>query len=107
MVACMSMCIGEKVTMLIPENTVDRWFNFYIGILTLIVAKINLLPLDLLEQYSLFKEATFFMKASFRINASQRNAENNFVNNVCVECAHQLKGPICDKCANEHFCIIW
>uniref|UniRef100_A0A914YS47 GATOR2 complex protein WDR24 n=1 Tax=Panagrolaimus superbus TaxID=310955 RepID=A0A914YS47_9BILA len=91
MVACMALCIGEKVTMLIPEASVDRWFHFYT---------------DLLEQYCLFKEATFFMKACYRVQITQRNCEDNFVKNICVECGNTLMGPICDKCAYEHFCVI-
>lgn len=28
--ACMAMCIGEKITMLLPEESVDRWFYYYV-----------------------------------------------------------------------------
>ena len=94
MCACMAMCIGEKVTMLISEESVDRWFFYYV---------------DLLEQYSLFKEATAFIKASFRVEVSQMNAHGNFVYNKCAECTGDqfLDGPICKYCSTEHFCLIW
>ncbi|KAE9553213.1 hypothetical protein FO519_003563 [Halicephalobus sp. NKZ332] len=91
--ACMAMCVGEKITMLISEESVDRWFFYYV---------------DLLEQHSLFKEATAFMKASFRIQVAQMNIQGNFVYNTCTDCKNDqiLDGPVCKYCSTEHFCLI-
>lgn len=61
----------------------------------------------MLEQFSLFKEATAFMKASFRIQTAQLNCEDNFVNNLCVGCKSQLFKPVCTHCSMEHYCILW
>uniref|UniRef100_A0A7E4VYQ8 GATOR2 complex protein WDR24 n=1 Tax=Panagrellus redivivus TaxID=6233 RepID=A0A7E4VYQ8_PANRE len=93
MFSCMAMCIGERVTMVIPERQVDRCFYYYT---------------EQLDRCSLFKEATVFMKANFRMQISQLNAEDNFISHICEKCNQPLKGSTCQnkKCRHQHSCNI-